>query len=295
MESYATARLKNFFEKHVLLSEVRFSPYGFYVHENGRRYHGVTRVMKEMFYSKAPFMGAPVDKRNSSSEVGKKLGTQIDREMDKYIKKEKSHGSCHAITKNILKALAKNNFTPIVSQYLIHDKNTRVATMIDFVCYNRITNTIQVMELKTGFCKTWDVFHKRHQYMDAPLDNVTCTPRKKAHLQAYLGKWILDESYKCPEAVEAWVVRADFNGCTLTRVLDKEFRPRMPAITALFAENYGMTDAERLVAEKQAVIDAENKSKVEKEEIDEEDDDNGEDEDVEEEEFDDDDEDYESE
>jgi hypothetical protein len=111
-----------------------------------------------------------------------------------------------------LQAILKAGLVPIAAQPIVGSIKRGIATMIDIVCVETVTEKakerevikhkrLAVVELKSGYEGTWDAVielprpkgetKKRLQCLEEPLQEVVDTLHNRAFLQAYLSALLL--------------------------------------------------------------------------------------------------------
>jgi len=122
---------------------------------------GVTKRLGHRLFSKGamPIIARQPDDRpgghwrgaNGGRVRGKKVDAQITRLVNAGAAARKNIKHVYRLTKFALSALSSAGLEPVLAQFAVASETLRLATAADVVCFNKRTNKIAVVELKTGF------------------------------------------------------------------------------------------------------------------------------------------------
>lgn len=117
----------------------------------------------------------------------------------------------HRYTRNLLEVLRRKGLELVTTQVPVMNNVLQVATAVDLLCVDRITNKQAVIEVKCGFMGYFDK-HTRFN-MSKPFEDMRDSPRSQHQLQlAFTHHMYCETFYKNPDDVNSAVIKMDANG-----------------------------------------------------------------------------------
>lgn len=104
-------------------------------------------------------------------------------------------------TLQVLYSLAEHNMFPVCAELLTYDKDIRLATQVDLVCFNTNDLKIVFMELKTHNCGTEQFINANNAkpMINCPI-TLYDTPANRAAMQLLISAMIWQKNYNiCPD------------------------------------------------------------------------------------------------
>lgn len=121
---------------------------------------GLTRCLEDAIFSDGIMPGAATHggvKRVGwkGKDGGRRRGTAVDSQISRVVNRKRSKAKpakgLYTLTNVALATLHERRWEPVCAQRGVCDEKRRVGTALDILCYERKTNRLLVVELKTGF------------------------------------------------------------------------------------------------------------------------------------------------
>jgi hypothetical protein len=113
----------------------------------------------------------------------------------------------HARTVRVLARIVAMKWEPIACQVPVNSPESRVATFVDMLCWDKATRRYVLAEIKTGFATGYKIASGP---MSAPLQAHDDSPYHQHQLQALATRLLFMHTYKCkPAEVVSCVLRVD--------------------------------------------------------------------------------------
>jgi hypothetical protein len=170
---------------------------------------GVTKVIKKIFapsyrYTKLRRSGTTPRATGLPFRKARRRGKLVDTTLDKWVKGLKTR--CRILEPlALIKLFESRHWSPVASQLVVAWREGRIATMIDLVLHDDLTDRILLVEIKSG-CEY------RNQSTGSRLKNmgsctVTDAPLHQHQLQILLGKDLFHRTYpKCTKPVDSILI-----------------------------------------------------------------------------------------
>ncbi len=153
---------------------------------DGTKLRGLTKRLQHKIFSKGSVplslcRGEPRSGKHwQGPDGGRRRGTRVDAQLTRIVnsggKKAKKDGYRYVLTRLALSALEARGLEPILAQRGVCSVKHRVATAADLVCFEKDTDKLVVVEIKTGFS------HGREE--SAQVDGNACKLQPPLHKAA---------------------------------------------------------------------------------------------------------------
>jgi hypothetical protein len=118
----------------------------------------------------------------------------------------------HPHTRRILQGLVAYGWHLVACQLPVSSGGTRIATLVDMLCFDTTTKRMVVVEVKTGFR---NYYHRGNAAMKAPFQAKSNAPYSQHQLQLALTKFLFMRTFRYADVhVDAAVLRVDEAGLT---------------------------------------------------------------------------------
>jgi hypothetical protein len=159
---------------------------------------GLLPKLKKVFWNDYVYVPAKYGKGTGAGSKwgGRARGTLVHSEVEKYVTLSpeafrRAVPEPHPYTAKVILAMRQYKLTPVGSEVVVYDPDTRVAHMVDLVCADAKGN-IYTFEMKIGGD---GYFRRGNAPLGAPFDSYVNSPANQAHLQQMFPRYILEEKY----------------------------------------------------------------------------------------------------
>lgn len=189
---------------------------------DGTRFKGLTKCLKRRAYPDYKFMGknktAKTGLRRASKWAGMSRGSAVDQQVGtivRYITKHKTDlktlltdtkykKRIKKYTMPMLSYFVKRGWEPICTQLIVADRNARIATAVDLLCWSYKDKAYIMIEIKTGYAG-W--YKNGNSCLKRIPDTKTNSPYAQHQLQIAGTLYMFKKTYPGIQIKESIVLR----------------------------------------------------------------------------------------
>lgn len=184
---------------------------------DGVKLRGITKLLTAIFWPNYRFKRDHYSTTTgvNNNHEGLSRGSLVHRQMRDYFNLTKEqfesiHENPHVFTEKLMRALTIYHLTPVIAEFPIYDRRTKVATAIDAIAVDR-NRKLCIIEFKSGMDH---YLNKGNAPMNGPLAGLYSNcPLHQAWLQLLLELVILERNYKLKITdVLAYVIVVNLEG-----------------------------------------------------------------------------------
>ena len=183
---------------------------------NRQAYSGVHRFINKVFWNKSQWRDRlSVRAGAGDTSNGMQRGLRVHRELERWIKAETSDKRrrmrLSPTSRNILNVLIiQLGCVPVQTEVTVACDVNKVATRIDIVCKRMDTNTLVIVEIKTGYGKPrFNAVNNQGHLKPKEFRIIPQSHKVFALLQAAVGAFLYKRTFPRARVTDAYVVRAD--------------------------------------------------------------------------------------
>ena len=168
-------------------------------------------------------------------------GSLVHEEIERWIKtgEQKYTDNCTAA---FFDFLAKNNLRPYLSEHIVFNQTTKLATSIDAIVVDNNTNTLVALEIKTGYdVKTYRSSSYKMKDEFGFMDDSIYNQHK---LQLLTGTWLLGFSHPSIHIGQFYIIQICHDFTVVPHQVRKD-NETMSAIASFFGRYSPVTTVSR--------------------------------------------------